>query len=282
MKVRRIKNVQEPSRNKHKSKKKLKRVLLWIKSILVTALLVTTVVYVALSPFFNINKIVTKGAIHYDNQTLASTSGIIEGENGFKLLFKGPGKFYFLRAGSAENAIMEGCPYVKSVKVRFVIPSTISIDVKEREPAAILSLTGTSLLIDREGYLLEINPDLNKLNLPVVKGIQMEAYKPGKKINVKEDVLLSAFKIFDAIKEMDSMNMDKLMPSVDYVDVGDIDKISLSLQLRVLVNLGEPEDLNYKINAVKTIFTKNIKKNERGKLDFYTDKNPVFTSENGG
>lgn len=287
MKVRRKKDVQKPSHKKYKSKKKLKRVLLWIKSILVASLLVITVVYTALSPYFNVNKMVVKGADRYDHQTLIAASGVNVGDNGFRQIFSNPEKFYFLRFGFAEKAVMERCPYIKSVKVRFVIPSTVSIEVKEREAAAVLSLTGTSILIDREGYLLEIipdleKPDLEKPDLPVIQGIKIEAFTLGKKINEQEEALLTAFNVFDTIKEMDSRNTDKLLPSVDYIDVGDIYNISLSLQSRVLVNLGEPEDLNYKINAVQTIFTKNIKKNERGKLDFSSDGNPVFTLENGG
>jgi hypothetical protein len=257
-------------------------VLLWIRSVLVTGLLVTTLVYTALSPFFNINRIIVKGAAHYDHQTLIAASGIYEGENGFRKLFDKPGKFYFLRIGSAEKAIMNGCPYVESVKARFIIPSTVTLEVKEREAAAILSMAGTSLLIDKEGYLLEINPDVKKLDLPVIKGIKPDTYKPGKKTGIQEDVLLTAFTVLDTIKEIDTSNTVKLLPSVDYVDVGNIDKVSISLQSRVIVNFGGLEDLHYKINAVQTIFTKNINKKERGKLDFSSDGNPVFTPENGG
>ena len=282
MKVRRKKDVQKPSQKKYKSKKKFRRVLLWIKSILVAGLLIITVVYTALSPFFNVNKMVVKGADHYDHQTLISAAGVNGGENGFRQIFSNPEKFYFLRFGFAEKAIMERCPYIKSAKVRFVIPSTVSIEVEEREAAAVLSLTGTSILIDRDGYLLEIIPDLEKTELPVIQGIKIEAFTLGKKINEQEEALLTAFNVFDTIKEMDSRNSDKLLPSVDYIDVGDIYNIGLSLQSRVLVNLGEPEDINYKINVVQTVFTKNIKKNERGKLDFSSDGNPVFTLENGG
>ena len=282
MKVRRIKNVQEPSHKKHKSKKKLKRLLRLIKSILVAGLLIVTVVYTALSPFFNVAEIKVKDAVNYDQQTLITTSGIKIGENGFKKIFNKPGKFYYFRIGSAENAIIENCPYVKSVKVRFVVPSTVTIEIKEREPAAFLSLAGTNLLIDIEGVLLEINPDLKKVDLPVFKGIKIDSYKPGKKLEIPEDTLLSAFEVFENIRVVDGENMDKLLPSVDYIDVGDIYNIRISLQSRVMVNLGKPEDLNYKMNAVQTIFTKNIKKSERGKLDFSSDENPVFTPENGG
>jgi hypothetical protein len=137
-------------------------------------------------------------------------------------------------------------------------------------------------LIDKDGYVLEANADGKKLGLPVIKGIKPSSFEPGKKIDLPEKTLSTAFEIYDAINDMDSKNTDKLMPNVDYVDVTNLDKVAVSLQSRVIVNIGEPEDLNYKINTVKTIFSKNIKKNERGRLDFYTDGNPVFTPENGG
>lgn len=282
MKLRRKNDVQKPPHKKHKSKKKFKRVLLFIKFILVAALLATTVVYTAISPFFNINTMMVKGNAHYDRQTLTAASGIVQGNNGFRQMFEKPGKFYFLRIGLAEKSIIESCPYVKNVKVRFLIPSAVMIEVEEREAAALVNITGTTLLIDREGILLEMNPEIREVVLPVIKGIKSDTFSLGKKINIKEDALLSVFNIFDTIREMDNEKKDKLLPSVDYIDIGDMNNVTFSLQSRVIVNLGKPKDLNYKINAVKTIFTKNIKKSDRGKLDFSLNKDPVFTPENGG
>lgn len=282
MKLRRINDVKEPLHKTHKSKKKHKRIWAWIRTILVTALLIATAIYTALSPLFNIDRMAVKGNTHYDSRNLIAASGIRNGMNGFRQIFNKPGKFYFLRIGSAERAIMDSCPYIKNVKVRFVIPSSILIEVSERKAAAILSMTGTSLLIDREGYLLELDPNPDKTDLPVIKGIQPDAYKPGLKLNIQENVLESAYMLFDAIEEIDNKNEDKLLPVVDFVDVGDIYNVSFMLQSRVLVNLGKLEDLNYKISAAQTIFYNNIKKDERGRLDFSTDENPVFTPENGG
>lgn len=283
MKLQRIQNVQEPVHKKHKSKKKSKKSFLWIKSLLITMLLSTTLVYGALSPFFNIKSVYVKDtAVHYDSQTLISDSGISPGVNGFRLLFHNPGKFYFLRVGSAERMILESCPYVKSVKARFVLPSSVSIEVKEREAAAVLVTDGTSLLIDMEEVLLEVGSDMKKLNLPVIKVKRPDVLKPGKKLVLQENQLSMAFKVYDAIKEVDSQDPNKLLPDVDYVDVSDPDKIGFSLQSRVIVHLRGLDDLVYEINAVKTVFSKNIKKDERGKLDFKSDGSPVFSPENGG
>ncbi len=249
------------------------------------ALFSMTIVYAAISPFFSITGFRAGESLHYDESALISASGIRHGNNGFRMLFKEVGRFYFFRIGSAERSIVENCPYVKSAKVRYLIPSTVSIEVEERVAAAVIVMNGANLLIDREGYLLELIPEISDIKLPIVIGIELKSPKPGKKIEIPEETLSSALKVFDTIREVDKLNEpngDKLIDSVDYVDVGDMYNISFSVQSRIIVNLGKMEDLHYKINAAKTIFSRNIKKTERGKLDFSTDTNPVFTPENGG
>lgn len=282
MKLRRINDAKDSLHKNYKRKKKHRRLFLWIRMVFVTALLATTAVYTALSPLFSIDRMVVSGNSHYDSQTLIEASGIRVGTNGFRQMFDKPGKFYFLRIGSSERAILESCPYIRDIKVRFAVPSSILIEVSERKASAVLSMKGTSLLIDRDGYLLEVNPELEKAELLGIKGIEPDAYQLGKKLNIPENMLESAYMVYDALKEIDNKNKDQLLPILDFIDVGDIYNVSFMLQSRVLVNLGKLEDLNYKISATQTIFYNNIEKSERGRLDFSTDENPVFTPENGG
>ena len=84
MKIRKIKDVHEPVYINSKRKRRLKKVLRLIKYMLVTALLVTTVVYAAISPFFNI-KDNGKESAHYGEDKLIEASGIREGINGSAL-----------------------------------------------------------------------------------------------------------------------------------------------------------------------------------------------------
>ncbi len=282
MKVRKIKTAQVSAHILNKKKRSRRRIFRLIRFLLVTALFVVTIVYAAISPFFNIKGFKVTESIHYDENTLIVASGVRTGSNGFRLLFKGAGRFYLFRIGAAERSITENCPYVKNVKVRYLIPSTVSIEVEERTAEAVLAINGAAILIDKEGYMLELVPELSNIELPVIKGIEPESPKPGKKIEIPEGTLSSAFKVFDTIREVDELNEDKLIESVDYVDVGDMYNVRFSLQSRIIVNLGEMEDLHYKINAASAIFNRNIKKTERGKLDFTINTNPVFTPENGG
>lgn len=279
MKVRRIKDAQIPPYKINRRKRKIKRTLHFIKCLLVMVLFAMTIVYAALSPYFSIEKFDIKQSMHYDEKHLMEASRIPKGRNGFRILFSGAGKFYLFRIGTAERAIEDSCPYVKNAKVRYVIPSTVSIEVEERVAAAVVRMNDVSVLIDKEGFLLEFDTENVHTELPVIMGIELDSPNLGEKITVSEKILLSAFKVFDTISEVDGSKEDKLIPYVDYVDVGDPYNIRFSLQSRVIVNLGEIDDLYYKITAAKTIFTQNIESTKRGKLDFSSGANPVFTPE---
>ena len=286
MKLRRIKAVQEPSHVINRRKRRRQRILRAVRSILVTALFAVTMIYAALSPFFNIKDIIADGSKRYSISDLTAASGLRTGRNGFRLLFSSKSKPGLFRMGDAEQAIIDRCPYVKSASVRYIIPGTIKINIVEREPVAIIDMKGIPLLIDREGYLLEIGPDFSPESvvdgLPVIRTVDPGSANPGKKLDIPEEMLLSAFKVFDTIKEVDAVNNAEMLPIVDYIDTSDISNIRFSLQTRVTVNLGKAEELHYKINAAASIFTKNIKKTERGTLDFSVGRDPVFTPESGG
>lgn len=282
MKLRRIKAVKGSSIKSEKVSKRRRKVVRLVRNLIVTALFAVTLIYAALSPFFNIKEIAANASKHYDGKTLAEASGISPGQNGFRLLFGGGGKFYLLHIGSAEKRILEKCPYLKSANVRYILPSKVIIRVEERTPGVILRTKTASMLADKEGYLLEAAADPKKLKLPVIKVPEPKTLNLGKKIDIPKENLMSAYELFDTIKEMDGEKEDKLMPDIDYVDVSDMNNVRISLQKRITVNLGKLEDLHYKINTVRTIFKKSLKKTDRGVLDFSIDADPVFTPENGG
>lgn len=278
MKPRKIKKSKMPPVRKRKSKAR-KRLFSFIKFIFVVGLFSATIVYGAMSPYFNITGIAAEPTEHYDENALVAASGIKKGTNGFINLFTRPGKFYFLRMGNAEDSIIEKLPYVKSAKVRYHLPSKVSINAVEREAAIVLLVSDKTLLIDKDDYLLEINPKSYDKSLPVIKGISCDKLVPGKQLVFDKELLLSALDIFDTIKKTDEEYEDKLLPSVDYIDIGDKFNILISLDSRIIVNIGEAEDLNYKINTTHTIYNENINENDKGKLDFSVNGNPVFTPQ---
>lgn len=284
MKVRTInEDLERRSKKRKKNQKTIRRFVFWLKFILTTGLLVTTLVLLALSPLFAVYRIEVKGAVHYSEESLISLSGAVKGENGFRQVGSSPGNILMLRVGSAEQAIRQGCPYIKTVKVRYVLPGTIVIDTLERTAAAAVPFMGTSLLVDKEGFVLEtLSPD-SIPETPYINGLKFESYELGKKPEyTNPEAVQAAFRLLDELQALDRNRPEKLYDSVDSVDVGDLSAISFSLQSRLKVKLGDMQDLNYKLSSTKTIFEKNIKKEDKGILDFTSGENPVFKPESGG
>lgn len=266
-----------------RNKKRVKRLVRWIKSIFILALLIAALVFTGLSPLFDLKSVEVKGAVHYKPDVLIGYADIEMGENGFREIGRSPLNIVLFRFGEAEASIIKNCPYVKEARVRFAIPSKVVISVKERTAEVSVPYLGTSLLLDREGYVLESQASGSKPELIIVKGLEFSGYELGKKLNFKNrDSLKTGLNLIEALKEHDKLDKIKILELVDYIDISDESNVKFSIDKRVTVNLGDLEDLNYRISTVKTIFNKNIKKGEKGTLDFTSGPNPVFSPDSGG
>ncbi len=275
--------MEQKAEKRKRNKKRIKRLVFWIKSISILALSVAAIVFTGLSPLFDLKKTEVKGAVHYKPETLTSYAAIQMGENGFREIGSNPLNILLFRFGAAETSIMENCPYVKKVRVRFAIPSKVVIDVTERQAIAAVPYLGTSLLIDREGFVLENLAGGDKTELLSIQGLEFTDYELGHKLDMKNgNSLVNGIKLMDTLKESDKLDKSKLFDAVDSLDVSDGHNLKIRLDKRVTVNFGALEDLNYRISMAKTIFNKNIKKGEKGTLDFTTGDNPVFSPEGGG
>jgi len=281
MRVQTINEAFELQSKKRKKKKKTYRlVLLWLKSVLMLALIIATLVFAALSPLFDVRYIEVNGAGHYKSEDIKVISGLNTGENGFKLIGSNPGYIFKLRIGSAEKLLQQKCPYIKDVKVRFAVPSTVVIDMTERSAYVVVQYHGTSLVLDREGYVLETAASDKEYNLPFIGGLKFKNFKTGSMLVMENpEAFNTALKVLDVIKAVDGQESVKLYGYVDAVDAGDRRNVCISLDGRIVVNLGDLLDLNYRISVAKTVFIKDIKKDAKGKLDFTVGENPVFEPE---
>lgn len=70
---------------------------------------------------------------------------------------------------------IEKINWIKSAKIRRVLPSTLEINVDERKPFCILDKEGYALLDDRGAFLERIKK-IDTLNLPIISGIKDENY----------------------------------------------------------------------------------------------------------
>ena len=114
--------------------------------------------YVKTSPRFAVNEIVVSGGRFRSADQISETAGVRRGANVFGLDLE----------ASRQHLLQD--PWIHEAELGRRLPGTISIQVKEREAAAIASLEG-SYLVARDGEIFKRLELGDPVDLPVVTGL---------------------------------------------------------------------------------------------------------------
>ena len=256
-------------------KRRPKKRYAWIKSILLIILFTSALVLIALSPLFNITEISVEGNIHDSSDGIIAVTGIVPDVNGFKTIGLSFVDIVNFRFGKAEENILGSFPYIRRAVAKFKIPSKVHINIEERKPLGLIPYLGANLLMDSEGYIMDTVEAID--GLPLIKGLKFESYKLGQALGTDNPKSIEAVvKIIREINSLDKQDDFKLMELLKTIDVADNKSIYLLIDDRIIVNIGDTEDLNYRLTFLKQILLKKSKKDDRGVLDFTTGSKPIL------
>ncbi len=240
------------------------------------SLILLTILY---APIFNISSIAVGGNTKYTDEEIKQMSGIIPGENGFRKLRLTPRSLLELRLIDSEEKINQ-LPYIKNSQVRLKFPDRVEISVTERKAEAYISYLDNFLIVDREGYVLEVSDQRPEKGLKEIRGIEFVKYSIGGQLEAQDiGIVRSAVNIIDAVKSSDSNDQLKLFEVLDWVDIIDNNNALLSIDGRVLVQFNPMEKLQYTIDFTKEIFFKKLNSKETGRILFPEGQNPNFIPE---
>jgi len=283
----RVKNISETPKEisgkyKRKASKKRKRALKFVKYLLLTVLSIGTLVLLALSPLFNIKWIEVSGNNHYNDTEIIEATDIIMGNNWFRMNGLDFKSILLFRSIQSEERIKENCYYIKKVVVRLGFPNGANIIITEREPAAVTPYDNANLLVDREGYILDLKQDVSEYNLPSVQGLTFDNCELGQVVNAEDKKKLDVF--YKVLEEIIKVDNDKVYDSskaiykhVNYVDVSDLDNVGISLDMRVRVNLGNYKKIgSYRLSFLREVFFNKLEETDKGYLDFTNGDRPNF------
>lgn len=267
---------------KRKAPKKRKRALKFVKYLFLTVFGIGTLVLLALSPLFNIKWIEVSGNNHYNDTEVIEVTDIIMGNNWFRMNGFDFKSILLFRSIQVEERIKESCPYIKKVVVRLGLPNGVDIKLTEREPVAVTPYDNANLLIDEDGYILELKQDISEYNLPRVQGLTLDNCELGQAVNAEDKKKLDVFhKVLDEIVKVDNDkvydNSKEIFKHVNYVDVSDLDNIGILLDLRVRVNLGNYKKIGtYRLSFLREVFFNKLEETDKGYLDFTNGDRPNF------
>lgn len=241
----------ELTKQEKKRKKRNRRIKFFIKLVLIIGLISGGIVFALTSPIFNIKNINVLNNNQLSSDTIISLSELKQEENIFKFYSK-----------KVKDKIKEN-PYIENVKIHRKLPSTIEIEIEEREPKYSVDFMGKYAYINTQGYLLEISEDSKQLPILIGSSTAEENMVLGNRLD-NEDLT----RLEDVIKIMNSAtekNLDKMVTSID---ISDKNNYSIYLeQEKKKVHLGETNNLSNKMLYVVSIIEQ-----EQGKEgDIYVD-----------
>ena len=163
--------------------------------------------------------------------------------------------------------------YIQSVIIVRNLPSEIVIKVEERKPAYLLEYAGSYIVIDKQGYMLEIKNE--KMNLPVIQGAvtSTEEFKVGNRL-CTEDLE----KLAEILRIVEIAQVNDIYTIITGIDIENAENIKLIFESEDKVAyLGDSSNMNTKILMIKSIIEK--EKGNPGEIFLNFDlnkKNPIF------
>lgn len=219
-------------------KRRRKRILFnIILLILFTSIFAT---FALKSDLFNISEINIDGNNKLTKNTIESASGITVGENIFKI-----------KLGNSEKDIKK-LSYIKDVNIKRKFPSTININITEREEVVQFKNISSYVLVDIEGYVLDFK-DTKDENLPILNGFN---------INVLPSENIFDIEYGNELKNLinDEANIE-ILKNFSEINFESYDNINIILNNGIVIAFGPLDDVKYKLRYLNEIL-KDIEKKQ--------------------
>ncbi len=217
--------------------KKRKLILKIIRTIVLIGILIGTLIYILLSPLFNIKDVTVTGNNKLSKEEIISLSEIRTEENIFKT-----------SKNDIKNRIKTN-PYVENVKIRRKLPDKVEIIVVERVATYMLPFANSYVYINNQGYMLEITSQ--KANLPIITGFSTpeENLHEGERL-LSEDLV----KLGEVLQIIESANANGIQELITKIDISNRQDYTIMLEKeKKLVHMGDVSNLSTKMSYINKI-----------------------------
>lgn len=226
-----------PKKTKKINKKRRKLILCITKWTTLALVIICALIFLMLSPVFNIKTISITGNEQISSETINSLSGIQINDNLFKI-----------RKSQVIKNIKQNA-YIESVEVSKKMCDKIEIKIQERKATFMIKIGDGYVYLNNQGYILEISSE--KLTMPLIIGskTQNSDLLPGNRLE-KEDLekLEMVLKIRDVAQ---SNEFGDLITGIDISDDNNY-KIIFETEGKVAY-LGDCSNLSTRLLYVKAM-----------------------------
>lgn len=251
------------TKNNNKKKKKInnKKLNRIIKCTSFIVLGIVLLIFLMVSPIFNIENIEIEGNSILSNEKIISLSEIRIDENIFRI-----------NKISVKEKIKSNA-YVESVEISRKLPNTIQIKIKERKVKYMLEYADGYVYVNSQGYMIDISKD--KKEVPIIIGYSTENTDIAIGNRLKNEDLKG---IEMANKIVEVANSNEITSLITKIDISNSKNYTLILETEgKKIYLGDCSDLTTRIARAKAIIEKTEGKEGEIFLDGNTStENPRF------
>ncbi len=229
MELREVKKVDKKQIIEQKRRRAKKRAVVFAVIFLLVAIIVLGVLSQAV--LFPIKNISVSGNTLYTSDMILTQANISENDKLFGIFEK-----------SVNNKLSKRLPYIKNVKIKRVLPDSLSVIVTETAPAYRLNISGNGYLLDRDYKVLE-QTSREAENIT-------EIYLESKLLPKVGEYLTTDMREIELVKEVLSI-LDGYGIEIKKLSITGYDKIAFSIADRFEVDIGTSENLSGKIAHLK-------------------------------
>lgn len=227
--------------------------------LLLGLIFITGIMAFSRTSYFDIDNIIVDGNVFVNKDEVISCAQIETGMN------------YFSVRPKDVKERLKSHPYILEGDIKREMPDRVIISVKERSLVGYIPFMGSFLLIDDEGRVISAAASRPVEELPVFKGVEIENFQAQEILEVDNE------KIFDKIVYISNSIVENIIEydSIE-VNIEDIDNITIELDGRFVVKLGDVHNLDYKLKYSDTILEKLYPQDFGGEIDVSCGERAFF------
>lgn len=238
-----------------KTRNRRKKAIRTVSCVLAGIVFCVIFVIICASVFFKVSEITVEGSTIYAAETVADSSDITLDENLYKIDF-----------ALVETNITMRLPYIKSVELKRVLPSTVEIIVTEDKPKYYLEISGeyfilsdTLRVLERvdDAWMKAYQFDLKELVLPPVSYAVS-----GRQLRFKKE---SNIKYITEV--LDWISDSELYSGVSKINLSDKFLMYFIYDERYKITIGKNENLDIKLKRALQILNDESVAGQKGLID---------------
>lgn len=224
-------------------KRKSRDTLVKLFGNLIFVLVMLVAVGIALYYGFLLSDVVVMGNDEFSADYIVELSGLKLGTH-----------MLFVDLDQAEENIAEN-PYLQVDSVTYIFPSRVRIVVSERkEVAGIVGLDST-VIIDKNGYVLSMTAGTDISDLIQVTGVSMTGYQLGQRLGEGND-----FSTATLVQLISVLEQYQLTDSIKSIDLTTPLAITMTAKNGLTIQVGQATDLDSKMDVLARILPQFIAK----------------------